>query len=267
MNYPLIALLILTCVYGAAVELDPDKQALHLYIGLHLAGLGAIISVTISILIAIPSKGGRFLLMLLQLSAFRIAYFPVMVLSATVACYSEWLMLKIAPGLPVKIFPIFFLSAAIMFVLISELLIRSFKGEIVPAVLVVVISTPMLLISFSTLEDFTFLPDNNRFDITPLPEVTLPKRNPYLSEDVRGNVSQQLVAVAGSLLYPLIPDAPWSQAAKGTLEMAYRINPEGSSQDRLYDHYAAFLAAHHNVYGNLKNSNNISRASSLEFYE
>ena len=122
MKYSLFVVVLISGVYGAVLESNPEIHAHELLIGLHLAGLGAMFAVTLPVLKTISSVNRILVFMVLQLVAFRITYFPFMVLSATSACYSEWLMIKAAPELPIKIFPIFFICAVLMFAAISYLL-------------------------------------------------------------------------------------------------------------------------------------------------
>lgn len=111
---------------------------------------------------------------------------------------------------------------------------------------VILLLAPMAIISFSSYQDISLLPDQHIDDINPFTEVRLPDRNPYWAglDNNNLNPAQKLIALAGALLYPLIPGSPWATASKGTLEHAYRSNPSGSSADRLKDHYVAFINAH-----------------------
>ena len=119
---------------------------------------------------------------------------------------------------------------------------------------------PMGMISFSTKDDLTLFPGGNWSGNMTLPEIQFPKQNPYLFENrtQETNPAQKIVAIAGAMLYPLIPNSPWALASKGVLEQAYRDNPAGSSRDRLADHYAAFLAAHKYVRKATKNAKDAS---------
>ena len=121
-----------------------------------------------------------------------------------------------------------------------------------PIIIVVVLGLPALMISFSSKADLTFLPDNNWTDLQHHPKVRNPQQNPYWSniQNNKMNPAKKVVALAGAILYPIIPESPWAQMSKGMLEQAYRNNPDGTSHDRLNDHYAAFLVAFKKIYGN-----------------
>lgn len=265
MRYSIISVVLISGIYGVMLESNTDIQAHQLFIGLHLAGLGGISMAALSVNKKISLGKRIWVFLVLQLIAFRVAYFPVMVLSATVACYSEWLLITAIPELPIKIFPMFFISASLLFAIFSELLFFSLNGEKAAALVIVCIMIPMTMISFSTREDFTVLPDHNWINNMSLPEIRLPEQNPYLtvSQTQEINIAQQVVALAGALLYPLIPNSPWAITSKGILEHAYRDNPAGSSLDRLNDHYAAFIAAHRFVTNASKKSKNAGSSKTL----
>jgi hypothetical protein len=249
MNYLPLILLTLLAVFGISVEMNPAAQAWQLFTGFHLAGLAAMACMSLWGLKKLPIMAKRYAFVILQLLAFRIAYFPIVVFSATVACHSELLLEHLPVYLPIKIFPALFVSAALMFAAIAYVLFWALKGKAVLYALMVVLGIPALLISFADRQDLTFLPDNNWADIDPLPIITQPQANPYLSgvTSSHSSAGQKMIGLAGSALYEFIPKAPWSQAVQGTLEQAYRNHPDGNSHDQLTYHYAAFLAAHQTI--------------------
>jgi len=246
LKYLPVILLILLAVFGFSLEINPGAQAWQLFLGFHLAGLAALTSVSLWGLKQLSTNNKRFGFVILQLLAFRIAYFPVVVFSATVACYSELFLEHLTLDLPIKIFPAMFVSAALMFATISYLLFGLLKGKAILFVLIVALGAPALLISFADSKDLTFFPDNNWADIVPLPAVTQPKSNPYLEaySSSESSIGQKVTGLAGKVLYDFIPKAPWAQAVQGTLEQEFISNPYGNSHDQLRYHYAAFLAAH-----------------------
>jgi hypothetical protein len=148
--------------------------------------------------------------------------------------------------LPIKIFPALFVSAALLFAFINYVLFLALKGKKIVYALIIILGLPGFLISFADVKDLTFFPDNNWADINPLPMVTQPRSNPYSLADssIHSNMGQQMISLAGKLLYELIPKAPWAQAVQGTLEQEFTNNPNGNSHDQLTYHYSAFLAAH-----------------------
>ena len=83
MKYLPISLVFLLAVFGLSIEINPNSQAWQLFSGFHLAGLSAITCVTLWGYKQLPSNVKRFSFIALQLMAFRIAYFPVVVFSAT----------------------------------------------------------------------------------------------------------------------------------------------------------------------------------------
>jgi hypothetical protein len=246
MNYLPLLLLMLLAVFGMSVEMNPAAQAWQLFTGFHLAGLAAMACVSLWGLKKLPTKAKRYGFVILQLLAFRIAYFPIVVFSATVACYSELFLQHFPLDWPVKIFPVLFVSAALMFAAIAVVLFWALQGKAGFYALIVVLGIPALLISFADKQDLTFLPDNNWADIQPLPMVSQPQANPYLSGVTSTQISagKKMIGLAGSVLYDFIPNAPWAQAVQGTLEQEFINHPDGNSHNQLTDHYAAFLAAH-----------------------
>ncbi len=246
MNYLPLILLILLAIFGISIEICPAAQAWQLFTGFHLAGLAAMVWMSLWGLKQLPTKGKRYGFIILQLLAFRIAYFPIVVFSATVACYSELLLQQFFGNWPITIFPAFFVSAALLFAMIGWILFLALNGKTVLYGLLIVLGMPALLISFADTKDLTFLPDNNWLDIKPLPPVSLPQENPYLSglTSENGSAGQKMIGLAGRVLYDFIPKAPWSQMVQGILEQEFRNHPDGNSHDQLTDHYAAFLAAH-----------------------
>jgi hypothetical protein len=246
LKYLPVIFLILLAFFGFSLEINPGAQAWQLFLGFHLAGLAALTSVSLWGLKQLSTINKRFCFVILQLLAFRIAYFPVVVFSATFACYSELFLEYFAVDLPIKIFPAMFVSAALLFAAISYLLFWLFKGKTILFVLIVALGAPALLISFADSKDLTIFPDNNWSDILPLPVVTQPKSNPYLVaySSSQSTLGQKVIGLAGKVLYDFIPKAPWAQAVQGTLEQEFISNPYGNSHDQLRYHYAAFLAAH-----------------------
>ena len=242
MNYFLLMLLLLGG-FGVSVEINPYSQAWQLLSGFHLAGLVAITGVSLTYLKKLPTRRKRYLFVLLQCIAFRIAYFPVVVFSATVSCYFELCLSFLKIDLPINIFPIMFISAAILFSVIHWILFFAINCKASLYALLILLGSPALLISFADKDDLTFLPDNNWADIAPLPQITLPQANPYGITSTH-SAGQNMIGIAGKVLYDCIPNAPWSQAVQGTLEQAYRNHPNGNAHDQLRYHYAAFLAAH-----------------------
>ncbi|MFA5923978.1 MAG: hypothetical protein WC856_22260 [Methylococcaceae bacterium] len=249
MNYLPFILLALLAVFGISIEMDPTAKPWQLFTGLHLAGLGAMSCMYLWALKDLPTKNKRYGFVILQFLAFRIAYFPIVVFAATVACYSELLLQHLPVDLPIKIFPAFFISAAVMFASIGVVSFWALKGKTVLYGPMVVLGIPALLISFADMQDLTMLPDNNWADLQPLPSITHPQTNPYSLAYASNHSSagQKMIGLAGRVLYEFIPKAPWSQAVQGTLEQEFRNNPEGNSHDQLKYHYAAFLAAHQSI--------------------
>ena len=249
MNYFLFTLILLG-IFGFSVEINPHVQSWQLFSGFHLAGLVAMSSVSLVYLKQLPTRNTRFTFVVLQLLAFRIAYFPIVVFSATASCYSELLLSQINIDLPIKIFPTMFVCATILFAIINLTLFWALNGKTAFYTLIIVIlGTPALLISFADANDLTIFPDDNWADIEPLPQIAMPQENPYglTLTSTHYSIGQKMIGLAGQTLYDLIPSSPWSQLVLGTLEKAYLDNPDGNAHDQLRYHYGAFIAAHNRL--------------------
>lgn len=237
-------------LFGISVDINPHAQAWQLVSGFSLASLVALVSISLMYLTRFPTRQKRCAFILLQLLAFRIAYFPIVVFSATVACYIEWGLSMLNVSMSMGLFPVMFISAAMGFLLISVILFWALNGKKTLCLLIIAMGVPATLISFADRRDVTILPDPNWADITPLPTISLPQSNPYgfaLTTPTQ-SLGQKVIGLSGELLYDLIPKAPWSQAVQGTLEQAYRDHPQGNAHDQLRYHYAAFLVAHNTLF-------------------
>jgi hypothetical protein len=131
------------------------------FTGFHLTGLVAIVCMSLWSLKELLTKTTRYGYILSQLMAFQIAYFPIVVFFAEVVCYSELLLQHLSEDLAIKVFPAMFVSAALIFAVISFILFLALKGKTMLYVLMVVLGIPALLISFIYQKDLTILPDNN----------------------------------------------------------------------------------------------------------
>ena len=249
MKYWPVLLLTLLAVLGISIEMNPVAKPWQLFTGLHLAGLGAMACISVRVIKDLPTRAKRYGFVLLQLLGFRIAYFPIVVFAATVACYSELLLQHMPGDWPIKIFPALLISAALMFAIMAYVLFLALKGKTGFYGLIVILGIPAVLISFADTQDLTFLPDTNWNDIRPLPAITQPMANPYALAytSTHSSAGQKMIGLAGTVLYEFIPKAPWSQAVQGILEQEFRDNPEGNSHAQLTYHYAAFLAAHQSI--------------------
>ncbi len=243
---PLLFVLILS-IFGLSVELNPIAQSWQLLVGFHLAELAALTELSLRNLKQL-STTKRYWFIGLQLLAFRIAYFPIVVFSATVSCYTELVLQKLGIDLPIQVFPELFVSAAVFFAAMSWVLFWALKERAALFGLIAILGLPAVLISFADRQDLTLLPDNNWADIQ-LPKVSLPQANPYgVALTANNSLGQKMIGLSGFLLYEYIPNSTWAQAVQGTLEQAYLKNPNGNAHDQLTYHYAAFLAAHRAVY-------------------
>lgn len=242
--------LILLGILGISIDMNSHAQVWQLSTGFYLSGALAIVNISLTYCKKLPIRGKRIEFILLQLLAFRIAYFPIVVFSATVVCYVELGLSKVDIASSIGLFPTMFISAATFFSLISIMLFWAVYGKTVLYALIIVMGIPATFISFADTDDLTFFPDTNFLNIDPFPQIAMPQSNPYELEltSASQSLGQKMTILSGQLLYDFIPNAPWSQAVQGTLEKAYRSHPESNAHDQLREHYTAFLAAHNALF-------------------
>lgn len=207
------------------------------------------------------------------LIAWRVSYFPLMVVSGWKASILEWLTFNLS-GFSV-IYPTFLL---LMFV--QNFVIGAIAGAAVAVppdgpefegrlklirkllyapprkalwVLAMVALPIAFLTSFSKEEDYMLFADSPWSNQPHVPPVGAVERNAYveiLDEHAEEMGPGALVLAANAAVtYPLVPESPWGAAMKGTLEQETRANPLASSKDRLNEHYLAYLAAHKHIRG------------------
>mgnify|MGYP007017149022 CR=1 FL=1 len=201
----------------------------------------------------------RYLMLFCALLVWRIAYFPILVISGWVATLGEWLLIQSAV-FPVVIYPSFLLTMAGLYgVSIYLGGLCCYRRKLIGALPIVVGSSIAVLISFSTLEDASLLPDTHQdlyrgipVESAVLPVEPLVKGNPYLSltktQVAQSSFPQHVLVYASGTLYGLIPNTPWSGTVKGILGQYFIDNPYASSSTRIQEHYLAFRAAQFQIH-------------------
>jgi hypothetical protein len=102
------------------------------------------------------------------------------------------------------------------------------------------------MVSFSQPSDRVLWSDRPWREPRPIPRVHEPEENPYariLREHPLG-LASKVLALNAAITYPLVPEGPWGAAMKGTLEALALAKPIATSQERIDEHYLAYLAAH-----------------------
>lgn len=176
----------------------------------------------------------------------RVAFFPVLVLSGHAAAVSEWLLGQFVAR-PLCAYPILFLGLATGTAIAARLTCaavgaRSWRqGALCAAPLMLAV-----LMSFTGAADLDLLPDRTPWHQAATPAPRLRQGNVYrdaLARDAPNALSVPLLWAA-AMTYDLIPDAPWAARVQGTLEAEFLANPRGASTDRVREHFQAFSAAH-----------------------
>lgn len=207
------------------------------------------------------------------LLAWRLSYFPLMVVSGWKASIGEWLVfntLGFSVVYPTFILAMFALNLLIGVVAASAIAIpqtpQPGEGRWLnfrrllhspPRKLLWVIGALALPVAFLTSlswpEDYVLFADSPWRHQPDLPPVGKIEHNAYeeILNKHAGDMSLGSLVLAGNarFTYPLVPESPWGAAMKGTLEQATRDNPLTSSKGRLDEHYLAYLAAHKRIHG------------------
>jgi hypothetical protein len=199
------------------------------------------------------------------LVAWRLAYFPLMVISGWKASLGEWMLHSLA-GVAV-VYPTFLLVIFAMNLVIGAIAGAAIaapegeapRGALQPlrdlahrpprlALLALgVLALPVAaMVSFSKPSDLVLFGDRPWREPRPLPEIHDPQRNPYavILREHEMALPARVLAWNALVTYPLVPESPWGGAMKGTLEHLALENPIATSQDRIDEHYLAYLAAH-----------------------
>jgi hypothetical protein len=204
------------------------------------------------------------------LVAWRLAYFPLMVICGWLASIGEWLAYA-ATGrsvvYPTFVLLIFALNFAIAWIAAAAVGVPrpappSFRPRRLASLLrepprlvlfgVGVAALPVAaMVSFSTPSDRVWFGDRPWPEARLLPAIHDPERNPYtiiLREHELG-LASKVLAFNALVTYPLVPEGPWGSAMKGTLEALALAKPVATSRDRIDEHYLAYLAAHARLHG------------------
>lgn len=183
--------------------------------------------------------------------AWRLGFFPVLVLSGHLAAISEWVLPPIG-GVAWTVYPVLLLGVAggmaLATVCVHLLLVRSHPRLALGAAAALALAAAM---SFTGADDLAILADETPLDrpaaLTPLQ----PRENVYAEALRLGDVTtvRKPLLAAAAVTYHLIPPSPWARTVKGTLEGAFRAHPSGSSRARVHEHFRAFAAAHTRLNG------------------
>lgn len=202
------------------------------------------------------------------LLAWRLSYFPLMVLSGWKASISDWIcwsLFSVNIVYPVFLLVLFSFNLLIGLVAAAAVAVPQTDAPQTGRLLFLrrlahspprkllwvlgVIALPVaFLTSFSWSEDYVLFGDSPWQDAREVPPIADPKANPY--DEILKTHADELgpgswvLAKNAAMTYPLVPEGPWGKAMKGTLEQLTRQHPLASSRGRVDEHYLAYLAAH-----------------------
>lgn len=203
------------------------------------------------------------------LLAWRVAYFPLMVIAGWMASLGEWAL--VALGGPSVVYPSFVLGIFAMHLAIGAIAGAALavpEGEAprgafqplrallhrpprAPLLALGALALPVAaMVSFSKPSDLVLFGDRPWTTPRPIPPIHAPERNAYaviLREHEMG-LPAKVLAFNALVTYPLVPESPWGAAMKGTLEHLALENPIATSQERVDEHYLAYLAAHRRLH-------------------
>lgn len=253
-------------LFGVILDSRPTVSIGSLFFAFYSASLGGLIIGLLPAWQRIIVPWQRIGLLMLALVVWRIAYFPFFVLAGWVATWSDWFFFTIEASFSV-IYSVFLLVIICLHAIAvaTAWIVLCYRRWIV-VLTALPLCTLAILVSFNQPEDFSLLPDNTILRPTIIPSVTLQEGNIYLTLLQRNkyNFAQRALLHSGRILYTLIPQAPWSTTVKNIIAQGIRINPVGSSADRIYEHYIAYVGAHLCISRSTEFNGNISPKSCKE---
>jgi len=216
-----------------------------------------------------PSVLRRLVAAAASLLAWRLAYFPLMVISGWKASLGEW-VLHSAVGLSV-VYPTFVLMIFAMNLVIGAIAGAAIavpegeapRGAFQPLRDLVhrpprpllwalgALALPVAgMVTFSKPSDLVLFGDRPWNEPRTVPEIHAPERNAYavILREHEMALPAKVLAWNALVTYPLVPESPWGGAMKGTLEYLALDNPIATSQERIDEHYLAYLAAHRRLH-------------------
>jgi len=236
---------LLTVLGGLYLDGKQNLSITDLYVAFYVTSLAGAAFGIWPFIFAAWGPRARFAALIAAIILWRIAYFPVFVLAGWVATWFDWFAyaadLSVAAIYPVFLFAIFAMHLTVASVSLLMVLRRVWL-LLIPGIPLLVLA---ILVSFNRPADIRVLPDRAITREPEIPSRTLPQGNVYAGLLTGGeyNLAQQVLLYSGLILYELIPAAPWSSTVKHIIAQGVLENPSGSTADRIYEHYLAYLIA------------------------
>ena len=216
-----------------------------------------------------PSGWRRLLAAAAALLAWRLSYFPLMVICGWQASVGERALHAVSGRsliYPTFLLLIFAANLLIGAVAAAAVLVpraesagrppRSLRTLVArpPRLLVWALGALALpvaaMVSFSTPSDLVLFGDGPWREPRTVPEIQQPLSNPYakILREHELSLPSWVLAMNAAITYPLVPEGPWGSAMKGTLEALALAKPIATSRERVDEHYLAYLAAHRRLH-------------------
>jgi hypothetical protein len=212
-----------------------------------------------------PHRGRRLLACVAALLTWRVSYFPLLVICGWLASVGEWILRALFGfGWVYPSFLPLLFAANLAVGAVAAAAIAVPRGDPPPGrfprarawlrrpprrllwALGALALPVAAMVSFSQPSDRVLWSDRPWSEPRPIPEIHEPEQNPYariLREHPLG-LASSVLALNAAITYPLVPEGPWGGAMKGTLEALALARPIATSQERIDEHYLAYLAAH-----------------------
>ena len=238
-------LILLILIGGLYLNGKSELSIIDLYVAFYATSLAGLAFGVWPFVSTAAGSRWRAITLIAGAIVWRVAYFPVFVLAGWIATWVDWL--SYSTNLPVAgIYPVFLLASFTMHLAVASfsvlIVLQRLWALLIPGVPLLALA---ILVSFNRPADFRILPDYTIAREPAPPSPVVPRDNVYagLLSGGQYNPAQQVLLYSGLILYELIPAAPWSSTVKHVIAQGVLDNPSGSTADRVYEHYLAYLVA------------------------
>jgi len=238
------------CVlFGRYLDHRPTLTHQMLIIAFHGTSLGASLLLIATVGPKQRTLFARVALALALLLAWRISYFPLLIIAGYVAAVGEGLLLHV----PIhSVYPLYLFSHFCLHGMVAYLTVQIFMRlrQRPPLLLLGCMPLAFIAISISFIHphDWQDLPSDAYSVTLEAATATLPTSNPYWRVQHEHNAPWQhkLLFFAAAITYDWLPqNAAWSRYVQGTLETEFTHTALAQRSTHLFilSHYRAFIAA------------------------